>query len=146
MGRPSKLQPEIVKALLNYVRIGQPIVRACDLVGIDRSTLSIWLKRGANPKTEKDKEFTDFFNSYKKAIAEGEIELLAKIRKGEDKNWQRLAWLLERRHPQEWGRRDNLTVKSYDVNMSKLSDGQLKRIIAGDSIEEVLASGDLTEE
>lgn len=56
--------------------------------------------------------------------AEGEAEASHTAKVSADKSWQASAWWLERRHPDDYGRRDRVDVT---VNVQKLAEG-----IAGD--------------
>ncbi len=49
-----------------------------------------------------------FLSATKKALAEGEAALVGEIRRAasEPRHWTAAAWLLERRNPKAWGRRD----------------------------------------
>lgn len=101
MGRPSKIDPEVTKTVSNLLRAGAMIDAACSSAGISRDTFYEWLKRG---RTDKSGPYKDFADTIKKALADAENSLVAGIRKAGGQQWQALAWLLERRFRERWGR------------------------------------------
>lgn len=101
-GRPSKLTPTVTKSLCAALRDGHYLETAAAAAGITRQTVRNWLKRG---EVETDGPYRVFFNSIKKAEAQGEIALLKRLKAANKNGWQRFAWILERRHTEHWGRR-----------------------------------------
>jgi hypothetical protein len=94
-GRPSKYTPERVKKILDAVALGATFRLACLYAGIDENTFARWRER-----------YGDFGDAVKEAEGRGAIGWLAKIeRAANDDNWQAAAWKLERRYPQEYGRK-----------------------------------------
>lgn len=53
--------------------------------------------------------------------------------------WQADAWILERRWPQRWARRDRVT--NLNVEMGDLSNEQLERIATGEDLMDVIRAG-----
>ena len=123
-GRPSKFVPEAATVVLAHVRRGSPRHIAANAAGIGRSTLMRWMARG---KSERRGQFRDFWDALKKAEAEMVTVSLGRIQSAGDGGavlsrtsvtnsqgvttvvekfaqpiWQASAWLLERRHPDEF--------------------------------------------
>jgi hypothetical protein len=94
-GRPTKYEPERVERILKAIRDGLPFVTAAAIGGISQTTFYQW-----------QKDYPEFSDNIKEAEAVGEEELLASIRT--DSTWQSKAWILERRHPDRWGRREQI--------------------------------------
>jgi hypothetical protein len=46
--------------------------------------------------------YVQFFDAYKKALADAEADKFERIRQAGATRWQANAWLLERRHPERW--------------------------------------------
>jgi len=88
-------------------------------VGVGRSTLSETIARDA-----------EFAEQIKKAEATGKLRHEKKIASASA--WQASAWHLERKYPEEYGRRTELAHTSPDGSMSpaQLTDAQLAAIIA----------------
>lgn len=108
-GRPSKLTPEVSKAICDALRVGATHRMAADYAGVDPATFQRWL---ADPRAQ----FREFRESVKRAEAKGDIAALAVIQKAADGGqWQAAAWRLERRHPDEFGRRQVVAVARADA-------------------------------
>lgn len=104
-GRPSKFTPEVVDRLLNAIRAGATYEVACDHAGIAYSTLRSWIV--AAEESRNDQAKMDLLEAIKKAEADAEVANIALIRKAaSDGQWQAAAWILERRHPERWARRE----------------------------------------
>jgi hypothetical protein len=122
-----------------------------DFLGLDRSTVRKWLKRGAQEHQrvsrtkraryrKREALFVEFFLSFRKALAEGLIYDLGIIKKASadqvvsDESgrpvsirpgqWQAAAWRADRRFPELWGRKD--TVVMSDVSQREL-DAEIER-------------------
>lgn len=125
------LTEETREALLRMLRAGNYIETACRAAGITSKTFRNW-RRAHREGQVSAIPYAKFFEDLDKAIAEGEtthlnaIELAAK-----SGQWQAAAWVLERRHPRRWGRRDVIEVMGVkDKDLSKLSDEDLAKIQA----------------
>lgn len=133
-GRPSKLTPALQAKLCDAIRAGNFLEPAASFAGIDESTLHRWLKRGAR---ERKGARHDLAMAVDKATADSETLAVARISKeGSEGSWQAEAWLLERRFPERWGRRErhevkaeiNSTVKVKNVGQEAIEE--LARLLA----------------
>jgi PHD/YefM family antitoxin component YafN of YafNO toxin-antitoxin module len=103
-GRPSKLTPERLEKILESLREGNYRDTAAEGAGIAYNTFREWEKKGG---VEEKGKFHDFYESVKRAEAEGEQLHIRRINKaGEEGAWQADAWMLERKDPKKWGRKD----------------------------------------
>jgi hypothetical protein len=105
VGANSKYTPQIVKKIIDLVKMGNfksPAARAC---GISHDTLWRW-----------ETEHPEFSEALKNAEANGEAELVKKIKKASGKNWTAAAWMLERKNHQRWGRKDKLEMSGHLLN------------------------------
>jgi transposase len=114
-GRPPvELTDEQRKALINVIAAGTSRRRACALIGISYETFRKWMTRAKKASRGK---YRALLADVKKAeslfIAKTTNEIhKAGMPDGERPGqWTALAWLLERRFPDEFGRRDRATVK-----------------------------------
>lgn len=111
IGRPSKaeqlLTPEILEAVGQLLAEGNFKETVADFLGIDRKTWWNWEQRG---EREPDSIYGEFFHVVKKASAAAEILLVRSIRLGFE-GWQSKAWIAERRFPQHWGKRVEITLR-----------------------------------
>lgn len=143
-GRPSKLTPEIHKAIVEAIRNGASRQAAAASVRVGFSTVKEWMTRGdgAHPDREQSSDFAAFSTDVHAAEAEFEQSLVANVMAysamGEKPDWRGPAWLLERRFSERWGKttRTELTGKdggpvavASTVDVTKLTDEQLAAIV-----------------
>ena len=93
-GRRSKYTPETVDKLTQAIRLGATYQLACNYAGIGVSTFHDWL----NKKPE-------FLEAITQAEGDAAIKWLALVNKGAQDLPQWAAWMLERRYPQDYGKR-----------------------------------------
>ncbi len=106
MGRKTKLNDARVKKVVDGISAGLPYDTACALAGITYQTFLNWMRAGEAAESGK---FFEFFEEVKKAEAIAEAVHIKNIKKaGNDGIWQADAWMLERRHPEKWGRREQI--------------------------------------
>lgn len=105
MGRRSKLTEEVQEKVCEYVRQGLTYEVAARAAGISESTFYRWRERGEKARKGK---FRKFWEALKRAEAEGEQALVRRILSASNDTWQAAAWILERRYPDRWGRRDRV--------------------------------------
>lgn len=114
-GRPSKYNEEIVQKLCSYIEAGLSEVDASLLVGINPDTFYRW-------KREKP----EFSEAIKTAHAKFKAAAIKNIYAAAKKDWKATAWLLERKYPAEFAKRENvnlegdttITVKFVDARVS----------------------------
>lgn len=94
----SKYTPDRVERILTALREGLPIESAANYGGIHKDTFYEWLK-----------QHSDFSDAVKDAESEAEFKLVQTIQA--DPSWQSKAWILERRHPDRWGKVDRNKVE-----------------------------------
>lgn len=112
MARPSKYTPERAARILSALREGNTRSASAALGGIDLGTLSRWEKR-----------FAGFAGFVKDAEASAERMHVGNIKRAAFAgNWQASAWWLERRRPEDWGRKDRLEIVSL-VKLMALEAG-----------------------
>lgn len=118
MGRKTKLTKEIQEKICKYIEIGVPFKYAALACGISERTLYNWLERGE--KEGKGKYF-QFLQAVKEAEARSVVRDIAILEKAaQEGKWQAVAWRLERRHPEDFGRRDELRLEhsgKIDINI-----------------------------
>lgn len=131
-----KLTHQLQEQIGNNITLGMPLKFAAEAVGITEQTFYNWLKRG---EAESKGQFHDFAE-YMKACQAKAVQLHLKLitKAATEGSWQASAWILERRHPEEFGRREKVELDanmkhSGDVNLHALSDEELMEIILNDS-------------
>ena len=111
VGRKTKLTPELAEKIANYISTGNYDVVVCNLVGIGVTTYYSWLEKGRKAKSGK---FREFLKAVKRAEAAREAKWVKDI--DSDPSWQSKAWLLERRYPERWGKKETHVVEGGDKN------------------------------
>ena len=95
-GRPPRAdRAEIEAKVLAAIRVGLTLQKACLACGVPYQTVEHWIRTGGD----------EFSARAKAAIAEREMLWLNEVRH-QERGWQRIAWLLERTCPEDYGRRD----------------------------------------
>jgi len=118
--RPSKLEGA-KQTLIEALELGNSIEGACAYAGIGTTTYFRWLEVGeADEEHDQETPYREFRDDALRAQGVAEQSLVAEIRragtgfvdpetrqrKGND--WRAAAFLLERRHPDRWGQRQNV--------------------------------------
>jgi len=104
--RNGKITPEKIEQICKYIKIGVPKKDSAQACGICEATYYNWIKRGEKAKSGI---YLKFLESTKKAESESIARDVAIIEKAaQDGRWQASAWRLERRHPDNWGRKEVL--------------------------------------
>lgn len=117
-GRKTKLTPQIIEDFARILPTVMYLETVGDYLGVERTTWRKWLKRGATEvarlrkpgevPNKREELFVQFFNTVKKGKAEGEFCHLTTIRKASEVYWQAASWILERRYPDRWGKKERL--------------------------------------
>jgi hypothetical protein len=113
VGRPSKLTPELIAKLSNYIAKGNYAITACKCCGISEHTFYDYVKLGeADLENGVESLYAQFLQSIKSAEAEAEASLASMIKETalEKREWLPAMTFLERRHPERWGRKDRLDI------------------------------------
>ena len=96
-----KFTEEVCKLILEEIRNGVSMSDSASIHRVSKLTLDNWCKRNK-----------DFARDLKKAESEYKREHLLNLRKASGKSWQASSWLLERKYPEEYGRRDRMDLTS----------------------------------
>ena len=116
MARPCKLTPKIQQIIGDNIALGLTYRLAAQSVGITYKTLNEWNQKG---QTEKSGKYHQFAQHIKKCNANGARKLLEKLNDAaEAGNCQVCMFILERRFPDEFGRRvyRKTNVVSENIN------------------------------
>jgi transposase len=122
-GRPRKLTAKRQKAITEAIRLGARRDQAAEAAGIARSTLQNWIARGELDGRQPHKRFAE---AVRTAEAEFELESLRAIEQAAaGGDWRAKAWVLERRHPERWGRQTRHEVTGPDGQAVEVQGGVL---------------------
>jgi hypothetical protein len=102
-GRPEKLTAAIQAQVVDAIRAGASREKAAQAAGIDRSTLQRYLARGQGPGAPV--RFKKFVEAFKAAEVAAYLASVDSIRQAAERgDWRAAAFMLERRHSDEFGR------------------------------------------
>ena len=96
-----KLSQELADTICRYIAQGNYVSVACAAAGINPETLRRWGKFAEDGK----EPYMALMAQLKRAEAQAEANRLARIDAAatDGRNWQALAWLLERTKPERYG-------------------------------------------
>jgi DNA invertase Pin-like site-specific DNA recombinase len=119
-GRDPKLTPEVQKIIVDRVAAGVPLKFAAQGAGISERTLMAWLAKGRQGKNG----YAALLAAVKKAEADAIARNVGLIQKEGAKTWTAAAWMLERRHPEEFAsnRRDVAELRRELAELRRLLD------------------------
>lgn len=106
-GARTKLTPELQEQLCKLLQVGITIEDACAEVGISDRVFHKWQARALE---RNERLYVQFFQAVVQAKARSKIRSVLRIDKAALKDWRADAWLLERRFPEEFGKRDQVKV------------------------------------
>jgi hypothetical protein len=116
MARPCKLNPETQQRIGDGVSLGLTYALAANSAGVTYQTFNQWMSKG---KTDKSGKYFEFSQYIQKCNADGARKLLERLNKAADAgNCQVCMFILERRFPEEFGRRiyRKTNVVSENIN------------------------------
>lgn len=124
-GRPMKLTQKLIKEAYEYLKLGNSERTTAQAIGISWQTWENWKNRGEQDREAGKKSiFSTFLTTIKKAQAEAIARNVLVIEKAaREGTWQAAAWWLERRYPEEWGKREKIDLKGEQIKITILPVG-----------------------
>ncbi len=115
MGRPSKLNAELIKNIQNWLRMGYFVEDAARMAGVNKVTLYRWLDKGREDREQEiDSLYADFCNAMERARAEAEGMFINSIQTAAKRGqWQAAAWWLERSFD-KWSKPSKIQLSGDD--------------------------------
>jgi hypothetical protein len=132
--RTTKLTPELIERIAGLVRSGITPYRAAELCGIGSSTHYRWMESVREP-------YREYRESIKRAEAQWEADAIRQVQVHGQKHWQALAWMLERRFPERYGRPEHRRLDLEEVRRLTEREGRA----AGLTEDEVRAAVEIAE-
>lgn len=117
-GRPSAFTPQKARIILNAIRQSLSYKQAAALARISYMTFNRWRSEGESDDAPKPlRDFCDQLKATEAELANSLVKMI--FDSGKAGNWKAAAWILERRYPDEWGKREP-TVDAME-NLRKMS-------------------------
>lgn len=129
-GRPTECDEAITNEICGWLAKGCSIRATCKIVGLSLQSWTDWKRRGETG----EEPFARFLERTTRAIGEGLAGRVSNIAGAGD--WRADAWMLERMHPDEFGKRTELVgkdggpVQIHDVTAA--IDAELARRTSAD--------------
>ncbi len=138
-GRPCGLTEERQAILLSAIKKGLPLKDAASIAGISYASLNRWQNKGE--EEDAPPEFRNFCNHLREAQSVAVDTLLSQITNAARKDWKAAAWILERRHPEAWGRTQRLEHAGpggLPIATVALSPSEARQYISDDALHEIV--------
>ena len=108
MARPTKLTPDVQEAIVDGINAGLTFRLSCARAGVNPATFYRWLGTGETANVGRYREFCD---AVERAKADSALRLVSQITLQAPADWRAAAFMLERRFPDDYGRRTEVTGK-----------------------------------
>ncbi len=99
-GRPTKLTPEVQRAICESIALSIPYKYAAEEAGIDEDTFALWMRKGREPRARAP--YAAFYRAVTRARASAVKSLTVRVLGG-GKGSAGATWLLERRFREDYG-------------------------------------------
>jgi hypothetical protein len=120
MSRPTKLNPDTHKAIVDALAIGATRKDAAHAAGVDYTTFLNWMKQGEDATRGA---FFKFFHDVTKAEADVRLKFTATFAKAaQGGDWRAAERYLRMRDPENWIERQEITGKDGDVIRVTIAD------------------------
>ena len=116
----TKLTPELQEQFCKAIENGDSILGACGYVGISEQTYYNWINRAEEAKSKT--KFVKFKECVDKAKAKALHNFEQVITNASMEHWQAAAWMLERRHPNLYGKKEKIEADVNHKGLSGLAD------------------------
>ena len=119
--RPSKFSAELGHAIAIHIGYGCSVEQAAQAEGIAPDTIRRWLRR-----------YPAFAAEVDQARAQCVVKLLRHVNRAAEKDWKAAAWLVERLHPENYGRLPQRVALDFGMSVpdfSQMSDADLEAYV-----------------
>jgi transposase len=126
-GRPTSCTPELIANMAECLELGYTIKLACEACGIVTSTFADWMNKGE----AGEEPFTEFSSAVRAAQKKAADYHLRSVQKHANVDWRAAAWMLERRFPDDYGKKDSVKLSGEiktETVFSKMTDEELERL------------------
>ena len=121
-----KYSEEIVEKIIKFVENGATNKEAAMLADVSEETFYCWQRKklaNGEPNPDYQSELSELL---KKAKTKRKVAMVNRILTAAQKTWQAAAWYLERKHNEEFGRREKHEVEFSPQDEIKKMDERIK--------------------
>jgi len=118
-GRPTSFTAAKAGRIIKAIRRGLPYKLAAAAGSVSYNTFIRWRNDGSNP--DAPRHLREFCHQIRIAEADAAQRFLSLIESAAKKNWQAAAWMLEKRHPDLFGKDAKPPARpmgEYDIHVS----------------------------
>lgn len=132
MAKKCKITPEMIENLRECIKLGVSYSATSAALNISEDTFYSYMRKGR----EGQSPYAAFFGAVRESEAELMKDCLTRLRKVADTgNMESIKFILERRFPADWGKKDNININSrsenVNVNVSpQLTENETEKIRA----------------
>jgi transposase-like protein len=123
--KKNKLTPEMIKIAAKLIEEGNYISHVAQALGIERRTFYTWLEQGKKATHGLKREF---YEAVTQAEAKAVLRNIKIIQKAAETNWQAAAWWLERKFPEEFGRKDRINFGTDEDGLKIVIEKVVKKV------------------
>lgn len=124
MARKTKLSPEMIELTKENIKLGMSYSSAAAAIGITYETWNNWVKLGREGKSP----YASFYAAVQESEADLMRDCLTQLRKAASMgNLESIKFLLERRFPQDWSKKDNINIQARSENVNFNVNPKLKQ-------------------
>lgn len=132
VGRPTKLNKERMRVLVEAIEAGNKYDTACALAGISYYSFRQWILRGEQEKDVTNK-FHKFHEAIKKAEAIAEQRAVELWVKAIPRDWKAARDFLRYRSPERWNKQETIEHRgmvetTQKIDFSKLTNEELEEL------------------
>ena len=117
MSRTTKLNSRVQNTIVKCLKDGNTRNDSALYAGISHTTFYNWLERGR----QGEEPFLAFLEAVEKAEAQAVVSKVAIIKEAAEETWQAAAWWLERKRPDDWGRRQRMDIGTSQEQPMKIT-------------------------
>jgi AcrR family transcriptional regulator len=106
-----------------FVKLGMTMTDSARAAGVNPRTLYSWLEK-ADKGQDGYEKIRDVLETDR---AIGQAVLVQRIAKASEHDWRAAGWMLERRHPDTWGTKNNVNLSgSLGLQMEQMTEEELQ--------------------
>lgn len=104
----TKLTEEKIQLASKLIGAGNTVKTIYGALGVSKQTWYNWLDKGSKAKSGL---YRKLLEEVEKAESRAESRYVTIIAQAAEENWQAAAWMLERKYPERWGKKDRFAFE-----------------------------------
>lgn len=126
MARKTKVNDDIIKEVSECIRLGMSYSATAGAINVTPESFHNWMNWGKTG--QKDPIYSRLYAAVRESESLLMQDCLLKLRKSaETGNIESIKWLLERRFPGDFAKKDNINIKAQSESVNVLVTPELKQ-------------------